>query len=84
MKITKAQLKEIIKEELSEADWSSPSPGLDPRGEEAAEEYRHLAEQIGDMIRAKAEDMFGKSARMERGSVMYILDQAMKHYERLE
>jgi hypothetical protein len=28
--------------------------------------------------------MFGKSARMERGSVMYILDQAMKHYEGLE
>ena len=84
MKITKAQLKEIIKEELSEAKRSMASPGLDPRGKEAAEEYSHLAKQISDMIRAKAEDMFGESARMERESVMYILDKAMEHYEGIE
>jgi hypothetical protein len=66
MKITKAKLQQIIKEELSEA-----AAGLDPRGEEAAKEYDHLAKQISDMIPAK----------MERGSVMYILEQAMKYYE---
>jgi len=71
MKITKAQLKEIIKEEIEE---------ILPRSEAAAKMYRGLAAQIAEMILDLDKELFGPSGGMDRGALLYVLEQTEKMY----
>ena len=73
MKLTKPQLKQIIKEEIEE---------ILPRSEAAAKTYDELAAQIAEMIRAHEQEHW-EGGRMDRGSLLYVLEQAEKKYNEL-
>ena len=64
MKLTKPQLKQIIKEEIEE---------ILPRSEAAAKTYDELAAQIAEMIRAHEQEHW-EGGRMDRGSLLYVLE----------
>jgi hypothetical protein len=74
MKITKSQLKQIIKEEIEE---------ILPRSEAAAKTYDELAAQIAEMILAHDKGLFGEAGGMDRGALLYVLEQAEKKYNEL-
>ena len=74
MKLTKSQLKQIIKEEIEE---------ILPRSEAAAKTYDELAAQIAEMILAHDKELFGEASGMDRGALLYVLEQADEKYNEL-
>ena len=74
MKLTKSQLKQIIKEEIEE---------ILPRSEAAAKTYDELAAQIAEMILAHDKELFGEAGGMDRGALLYVLAQTEKRYNEL-
>ena len=90
MKITKSQLKQIITEALEDQPASPmgrPSVGKTaavPTGilGTRAMYARVLAEEIAKMIRAHEQEHW-EGGRMDRGSLLYVLEQAEKKYNEL-
>jgi len=77
MKITKSQLKQIITEALED----QPASPMGPPGTQAMY-ARVLAEEIAKMIRAHEQEHW-EGGRMDRGSLLYVLEQAEKKYNEL-
>ena len=90
MKITKSQLKQIIIEALED----QPASPMGPRGPGKTAAVptgipgtrvmyaRVLAEEIAEMIRAHEQEHW-EGGRMDRGSLLYVLEQAEKKYNEL-
>ena len=90
MKLTKSQLKQIITEALEDQPASPmgpPGPGKTaavPTGIPGTRAMyaRVLAEEIAKMIRAHEREHW-EGGRMDRGSLLYVLEQAEKKYNEL-
>ena len=88
MKLTKSQLKQIITEALKDQPASPmgpPSPGKTARTEDHATRAmyaRVLAAQIAEMIRAHEQEHW-EGGRMDRQSLLYVLEQAEEKYNEL-